>query len=226
MSTGEPYNPLAKQNLGASVAEALLIWPVERLSSLESFIGAGIYAIYYSGAFPEYEPIAKRNRSSRFEAPIYVGKAIPAGARKGAKTGGSGVTRALFNRIPEHSESVEKASNLFIADFHCRYLVVDDIWIPLAESLLINKFVPVWNTIVDGFGNHDPGSGRYKGKRPRWDVIHPGREWAIRCTERPETRKQILADVEEHLRSQPVPRNPHFFAMQDRAVYESTDSTD
>lgn len=221
MSTGEPYNPLARQNLGASVAEALLSRRAEHLGSLKAFSGAGIYAIYYSGAFPEYEQIATRNRGNRFEAPIYVGKAIPEGARKGTASGNKSTsTKALFNRLLEHAESVEKSSNLVIDDFCCRYLVVDDIWIPLAESLLINKFMPVWNTIVDGFGNHNPGKGRYQGMRPRWDVIHPGREWASRCADRRETSKQILADVEEHLRSQPVPKNPHFFVMQDVADYD------
>ena len=221
MSAGEPYNPLARQNLGASVAEALLSRRAEHLASLKAFSGAGIYAIYYSGTFPEYEPMAKRNRGNRFEAPIYVGKAVPEGARKGARSGNkSASTKALFNRLLEHVESVEKSSNLAIDDFHCRFLVVDDIWIPLAESLLINKFTPVWNTIVDGFGNHNPGKGRYQGMRPRWDVIHPGREWASRCAERQETSKQILADVEEHLRSQPIPKNPHFFVMQDLADYD------
>lgn len=225
MSSGEPYNPLARQNLGASVAEALLSRNAERLASPKAFSGAGIYAIYYSGPFPEYEPIAKRNRGSRFEAPIYVGKAVPEGARKGTKNATTAdsklvSTKALFNRLLEHGESVLKAPNLAIDDFYCRYLVVDDIWIPLAESLLINKFTPVWNTIVDGFGNHDPGRGRYQGKRPRWDVIHPGREWATRCAERQETSKQILADVEEHLRSQPIPTNPHFFVMQAGANYD------
>ena len=47
-----------------------------------------------------------------------------------------------------------------------------------ANSLLIAKFAPVWNTIIDGFGNHDPGRGRYEGMRPRWDVLHPGRQFS------------------------------------------------
>ena len=222
LSSGEPYNPLAKQNLGASVAEALLARATQPMATLEPFGGEGIYAIYYTGNFAAYELIANRNRGDRFEAPIYVGKAVPEGARKGGKSGTkSGAGKALFIRILEHAESVQRVSNLSLADFHCRYLVVDDIWIPLAESLPINKFLPVWNTIVDGFGNHDPGKGRYEGKRPRWDVIHPGREWAARCAERVETPEQILADVEEHLRALPIPKNPHFFAMQNVADYDA-----
>ena len=41
----EPYNPLDKRNLGASVAAAMLASPVHTLPP-EPFIGAGVYAIY------------------------------------------------------------------------------------------------------------------------------------------------------------------------------------
>ena len=43
---------------------------------------------------------------------------------------------------------------------------------------MIARFGPVWNSIVDGFGNHDPGAGRRAGMVSRWDVLHPGRAWA------------------------------------------------
>ena len=43
-------------------------------------------------------------------------------------------------------------------------LSVDDIWIPLTESLLIERFKLVWNRVLDGFGNQDPGKER-NGKR-------------------------------------------------------------
>lgn len=55
---------------------------------------------------------------------------------------------------------------------------MDDIWIPLAETIVITQYKPVWNCALDGFGNHDPGAGRYKGKIPSWDVVHPWRDWA------------------------------------------------
>ena len=32
------------------------------------------------------------------------------------------------------------AENLDVDDFECRYLIVDDIWIPLGETLLIGRF--------------------------------------------------------------------------------------
>jgi len=223
VSDSSPYNPLDRKNLGASVAEALLGRRPKLLGELEPFSGAGIYAIYYTGKFSAYDAIVKRNIGDRFEAPIYVGKAVPQGARKGGSDVDLLATKALYNRLCEHAESVEATSNLDIKDFYCRFLVVDDIWIPLAESLLITKFAPVWNTIIDGFGNHDPGKGRYEGMRPRWDVLHPGREWAIKCKERPETAAQIIADVGEHLRSKPIPPTPNVYAEQTRAKYKRTD---
>lgn len=182
-----PYNPLDKKNLGVSVADALLASPVSSLPPETSFIGAGIYAIY----FPAYAPIAERNREGRFEAPIYIGKAIPAGARRG---GGLGLTTGpvLFRRLNEHAQSIAQAENLRLADFFCRYLVVDDIWIPLGESLLIERFAPVWNSTVEGFGNHDPGSGRYNSQRPLWDMVHPGRPWANRLRDNRRSAQHIL----------------------------------
>ena len=42
-------------------------------------------------------------------------------------------------------------------------------------GISVNNDGALWNSLVDGFGNHDPGAGRYKGLRPRWDVLHPGR---------------------------------------------------
>jgi hypothetical protein len=50
----------------------------------------------------------------------------------------------LFRRLNEHAQSIAQAENLELSDFSCRYLVVDDIWIPLGESLLIEKFAPIW----------------------------------------------------------------------------------
>jgi hypothetical protein len=173
----QPFNPLDKKNLGESVAEAVLQQPVVPLPPGKPFIGAGVYAIYYEGDFPEYQGIVEFNRDGRYGWPIYVGKAVPAGARKGGYGLGADPGQALFNRLVEHASTIEQADNLSLTDFRCRFLVVDDIWIPLAESLLIEMFSPLWNKKLDGFGNHDPGKGRYNQKRSPWDVLHPGRAW-------------------------------------------------
>ncbi len=207
-----PFNPLDKKNLGASVAEALVGRKAEPLGKLAPFMGAGIYAIYYHGSFEVYEPIAAPNRADpeRPVVPIYVGKAVPSGSRKGRALDDPLRSNALFNRLKEHADSIRAAPNLSIDDFTCRYLVVDEIWIPLGESLMIAKFSPLWNQFIDGFGNHDPGSGRYQGLRPRWDVLHEGRGWAAKCKARPETADEILRDIRSHLASLIVPHAPHF----------------
>ncbi len=103
--------------------------------------------------------------------------------------------KALFKRLNEHAKSIEQASNLDVRDFYCRFLVVDDIWIPLGESLLIEKLSPVWNQVLDGFGNHDPGKGRYNQEHSAWDVIHPGRGWAKKCQEHKKSAKELETEV-------------------------------
>lgn len=205
------YNPLDRPNLAASVAKALLERPARPLAEIVSrpFMGAGIYVLYYSGPFEAYAPIAARNADGRFDAPIYIGKAVPSGSRKGAglapPTGGT----ALHGRLREHAETIaQAATTLRLDDFHCRHLVVEDIWIPLGETLLIQTYAPVWNQIVEGFGNHDPGAGRHAGKRPRWDVVHPGRAWALKCAERKEGVEEILAKVAAHLATSDPSRRP------------------
>lgn len=194
----KPFNPLDKRNLGEGVAKALLMQPISPLPP-PPFIGAGIYAIYYTGAFPEYNDIAVRNKSGAFEWPIYVGKAVPPGARKGGFGLDADPGQALSKRLAEHAESIRQASNLELEDFRCRYLVVDDIWIPLAESLLIERFSPIWNKRIDGFGNHDPGSGRHAQQRSQWDTIHPGRPWVSNLRDHSKTAGEIREQLATYI---------------------------
>ena len=218
------FNPLDKVNLGRSVAEAMLESEAHPLRGLRRFNGAGLYALYYSGPFAAYAAIAVRNREGRFESPIYAGKAVSPGARKGNFGLDPGAGPYLHSRLMEHAESIRLAANLNIDDFHCRYLVVDDIWIPLGEALLIAKFSPIWNRLIDGFGNHDPGGGRYNGARPRWDTLHPGRAWAMRCQTRLETAGQIAQEIEAHLRSGASPQS--MFADSDNGSNGITPSAE
>lgn len=201
-----PFNPLDKRHLGESVAQAMLQQPVESLDTLDPFEGAGIYAIYYVGKFPAYTRIAQQNWNNKFQCPIYIGKAVPKGTRKGANLAAL-PGKALYTRLIQHAKSIHEAGNLNIQDFMCRYLIVDDIWIPLGEALLISKFDPVWNILIDGFGNHDPGKGRHAGLRPRWDVLHPGRDWAKNCQPRKESASQISKEVSNYLENNILPDN-------------------
>lgn len=194
----KPFNPLDKRHLGESVADALLETKVQQLPP-DPFIGAGVYALYYTGSFSAYGRLSEVNRNNQFNCPIYVGKAVPAGARKGGLGLDVEHGQALYRRLLEHAESVKAARNIDISDFYCRFLVVDDIWIPLAESMLIERFTPVWNRVLDGFGNHDPGKGRYNGMMPQWDCLHPGREWATRLQPCANTADQLEEKVIAYL---------------------------
>lgn len=205
-----PFNPLDKKNLGASVAEALLAQPLHALDTIPDFKGAGVYAIYYQGDFPAYEPLTNQNRTNLGSVPIYIGKAIPDGARKGGGSASGDIGRPLSKRLKEHAKSIHAVENLQIEHFQCRFLVVDDIWIPLGESLLIAHYSPVWNTLLDGFGNHDPGKGRYQGLRPRWDTLHTGRMWALKCQERPESAVDITREVKNFLSQITFPSSDRF----------------
>ena len=200
MNNDSVFNPLAKRNLGKSVVDALLESPVQRLSEVKNFFGAGVYAIYYDGNFPAYEALSEINKNNS-KYPIYVGKAIPKGGRKGTSVDASLDSISLSKRLQEHKASIEAVDSLRIEDFTFRSLVVDDIWISLGETLVIQQFRPLWNHVVDGFGNHNPGGGRFGGMRPLWDELHPGRAWASRCQPPKLTREQILESVANYMLS-------------------------
>jgi hypothetical protein len=195
----EIYNPLDKVRLGESVAKALLARTVSVMPPSEIFVGAGIYALYYTGPYPPYRKIKEKNEQDKWGSPIYVGKAVPPGTRKGGYGLGESPGEVLYRRLREHAESIEQAENLSLVDFRCRFLIVDDIWIPLGESLLISTFSPLWNQILDGFGNHDPGAGRYNQQRSSWDVIHPGRPWAQKLKPNIRSRDEILKVIAKFL---------------------------
>lgn len=202
-----PFNPLERNHLGASVADALLAKVAQPLQSVLPFIGAGLYAIYYTGNLRCYQLLAEANRREKFALPIYVGKAVPKGARMEGGAGEPG--KDLHKRLKEHAESVNAATNLELDAFYCRFLVVEDIWIPLGESLLIAKFAPVWNSVVTGFGNHNPGSGRHAGARPLWDQLHPGRPWALKLADQPVSAVELAGQAEDYLRSITIPTSPY-----------------
>jgi hypothetical protein len=199
MEIPEPFNPLHKKRLGLSVAEAMLAKPVEPLPPEKPFEGAGIYALYYTGDFSAYKPIADKNKNNQFGCPIYVGKAVPAGARKGGFGLDASPGSVLYQRLRNHAKSIKRVQNLKLEDFRCRYLTVDDIWIPLGESLLIEMFAPLWNRTLDGFGINDPGSGRYNQKVSSWDILHPGRTWGPKL-KTGRTAEEIVRAVEAHLK--------------------------
>jgi hypothetical protein len=169
----DPYNPLAEGNLARQVADALERQPLLPLVP-ERFYGSGLYALYYNG---DFEPYARLKETG---APIYVGKAAARSTRIGAVAHNA---TKLWDRIRDHAQSIQQAENLDVADFACRYLVTSDVWVVLGEQGLLSEYGPVWNVVVDGFGNHDPGKGRYEQAISAWDTLHPGRPWVSKLTQ-------------------------------------------
>ena len=196
----QPYNPLDKKRLGEQVAEALLSESVHPLPP-HKFIGAGVYALYYIGEFSAYELLAEINRDEQYLCPIYVGKAVPEGVRNGGQGMDVNPGNALYKRLNDHAKSIEAAKNINLSDFRCRFLAVDDIWIPLAESMLIERFKPLWNCLLEGFGNHAPGRGRKDMMTPSWDWYHPGRSWANDLMPYTKSKEQLDKEIREYLKN-------------------------
>ena len=192
MST-EEFDPLRYETFAGAVVRALLERPMVPLEPLDRFEGAGVYAIFYKGALPFYRVISGR------DIPIYVGQAIPEGGRKGGKGLGHQPGGVLYKRLRDHAKSIGQVKNLRAEDFSCRYLVVVPVWVSIAEEFLLKTYQPVWNHLVDGFGNHDPGRGRYDQENSLWDTLHEGRPWAKKLRARKESAGGISSRVEEFL---------------------------
>lgn len=173
--------------------------PALELPPPRRFPGCGVYALYYLGNLEIYAPLAEANQSVCWQ-PIYVGKAVPPGRRRGRTTSSDGAQ--LYARLREHVRSIGRAVGLKVSDFRCRFMILEgelvDLIVPV-ESELIRRYKPLWNTVIDGFGNHDPGSGRYDQAPSEWDVLHPGRPWVEKLTGRPPDREGIVAKVRQHL---------------------------
>lgn len=218
------FDPADPRLFGIFAALALIGLDRVPLASLEEkrFYGSGVYALYYIGDFPTYGPIAGT------EHPIYVGKADPemAHARSPRQQG-----EKLCGRLNEHRKNIDRAENLKLSDFECRYLVVASGWQTAAESALIGLFRPVWNKemrILLGFGKHGDSTETRRNKRSPWDVLHAGRRWAAAekyAASRVEDSKsvgQINDEVMEHFKeNKPVTDIQHIvkeLVAQVRAV--------
>lgn len=192
----DPSNP---NYMGRFTAAALLIQPRHPLADVEKFYGAGVYALYYKGAFKAYSQISGK------ETPLYTGKADPkvAHAENPTEQGES-----LSRRINEHKKSIELVSGdggISLDDFEVRYLVTASGFQVTAENFLINYFKPIWNKetkICFGIGKHGDDAKTRRNKKSPWDTLHPGRKWAL-ASEELKTPDQIATDISNHLRAFP-----------------------
>lgn len=175
--------------------------PVHDLPLPERFLGSGVYALYYTGSNPLYAPLAEVNRLA-YDVPIYVGKAVPKGWRQG-RVSDSALRQSneLNSRIIEHIRNIEIGAGLEIESFACRFVIFEETgsdMISTVEAALIKLFRPLWNTSVDGFGNHTPGAGRFEQAKSDWDVIHPGRGFADKCKGIPKSDATIRKNIASH----------------------------
>ncbi|EKO3783673.1 Eco29kI family restriction endonuclease [Vibrio harveyi] len=163
------------------------------LQDIASFSGAGVYALYLvdSSGTP-YDGFVDSQR------PIYVGKAVPEGSRQGRTL--NAATKKLSARIREHRRSID-AVDLGAERFEVRFAVLSGEGVDLIaalESALIRTHTPLWNSYIDGFGNHDPGSGRYEQSISEWDTLHTGRKWASKLTGVPPRMENISAKIKSY----------------------------
>lgn len=188
------WDPLTYENLMAGTVAHFEKQGPQPLTASTDIEGPGIYALYYKGEFSEYRSVADGI------CPIYVGKAVPPGARKGAGDVDVGAP-ALRRRLREHAKSIGAVENLELEDFSFRALAIVPVWITFAEQALIKQYEPVWNVCLDGFGKHDQGKNRAATLRSWWDTLHPGRPWSQVTFEGPtpgRTAAEASALVQKH----------------------------
>jgi hypothetical protein len=176
----EPFDPLAVENVGVTLAVELLEQPIHPLPPSDRFPGAGVYAIYYTGAHPAYSGLVSLNNGAGgTKYPVYIGSAVRENAKQGFNPTSTSQAR-LWTRLGDHAESIGAVEasgvnqGLMLKDFRCRFLLLNDAYITLAESVMIATFRPAWNGL--GFGSKVVGARR-KGQHPSlWDSLHAGRE--------------------------------------------------
>lgn len=196
------FDPTDPDTAGRIVALTLVAQERRPLAKVPDFYGAGVYAIYYNGSFPLYAPLSGKDH------PLYIGKADP---KDPSAKDAVGQGTKLSSRLKEHARNIAKAtSTLDIADFECRFLIVQTGYQKAAEDYLINFFQPIWNNETDicfGLGKHGDNAKTRANKRSPWDTLHPGRTWAADAVENQKSPEEIQTRIREHFTTNPPYRN-------------------
>lgn len=208
---GASFDPANPDTAGRLVALALVAQDRVPLSRIARTYGSGVYAIYYGGGHPAYAGV------SRTETPIYVGKADPKNpnARTAREQGPQ-----LYGRLADHRRMIKTVGEYAVAnglpdpldieDFSCRRLVCATNAQLVAEVHLIGMFKPIWNKEVGigwGISKHGDAVEKRSNKRSPWDVMHPGRLWAMaEALEDKMSPAVITARITEHLVANPPHR--------------------
>lgn len=179
--------------------------PVHTLPPPTRFLGTGVYALYYTGRSGIYGRYGELNRLS-YGHQIYVGKAVPKGWRQARTVDIPGQQSAeLFNRLNEHSRNITTVNDIDLNDFMCRFVILEEAssdMIGTIEAALIKVHTPLWNTSLDGFGNHTPGKGRFNQAKSDWDVIHEGRAWAEKCQGIANEKSLLIENIKKYFTAQ------------------------
>lgn len=195
------FDPADPNTVGRLVVIALLAQERVPIRQIRPTYGSGVYAIYYVGDHPAYREITLT------ETPIYVGKADPDEALA-SNPREQGVR--LFGRLADHRGAIQEVETyataqgdphpLRVDDFECRRLVCATNAQLVAERHLISTFRPAWNSetkICFGISKHGDNAQTRRNKKSPWDVLHPGRDWAmaseVRVGMTPETITENLA---------------------------------
>jgi hypothetical protein len=206
------FDPANPDTIGRLVVLALLAQERVPLRELRPTYGSGVYAIYYIGTHPVYAEIAST------ETPIYVGKADPDEPRA-ATSREQGVR--LFGRLADHRDAIREVEDhatqnaavdcLRVDDFECRRLVCATNAQLVAERHLIEVFKPAWNSetkICFGISKHGDNAQTRRNKKSPWDVLHPGRDWAMDSPVRDGmTPESVAQKLEQHFRDHPPYRD-------------------
>lgn len=189
----EVFDPSDPVSIGKLIAKTLLERTRISMVDIHRFYGSGVYAIYYIGDFDPYSAI------SNSDMPVYVGKVDP--KIPNASTPQEQGDKLWHRLVKDHAKNIDKAKNLEISDFECRYLVVKSAWQNTAETYLIDRFQPVWNSEVKicyGFGKHGDSSKTRDNTRSPWDTLHPGREWAADAKPHEKTARDLVREIKAH----------------------------
>lgn len=205
---GTSFDPADPETAGRLVALALIAQERVALGSVPRTYGSGVYAIYYRGDHPLYAAV------SGTETPIYVGKADS--ENPNARTPREQASR-LFVRLNDHRRMIETVSRyaehkglphpLRLDDFEARRLVCATNAQLAAEKHLIAMFQPIWNNEVGicwGISKHGDSASTRANKRSPWDVMHPGRVWAMaESLDDKASPEDIERRIKEHFEEKP-----------------------
>jgi Eco29kI restriction endonuclease len=73
---------------------------------------------------------------------------------------------------------------------------------------------PLLAHAIDGFGNKDPGNRRATQFRLPCDMLHPGRQFAVKLADSPVTVESLLKRIEVYLAGRPLDKLPRALARQ------------